>query len=152
MVKVYISVKASKKQNLSEKIPEIRKKGLKYSAQGMQRHLKQNSPVDEGLLKGWYFERESDTEVEIRTPAHYAPYVNDGTGIYNGGGIIRPKNGSVLRFKPGPKWKGHVGKDGYVYIKYSKGQKGQKFVEKSIQQTEGKLADYFIKAVHEVLT
>lgn len=151
MVKVYINVDPSKMKNVSEKIPAIRKKGLKYSAQGMVRHLKQNSPVDHGRLKGWFFSNISDTEIEIKTPANYADWVNDGTGIYKGGSIIRPKKGKALRFKPGKKWNGPVSKDGYVYLKWSRGQKGQKFVEKSIQQTQNKLAGYFIKAIHEEL-
>ena len=152
MVRVIINVDSSKMENVSQHIPEIRKKGLNYSAQGMLRHLKQNSPVDQGHLKGWYSENISDTEVEIKTPAEYAKFVNDGTGIYNGGSIIRPKNGSsVLRFKPGRKWKGSVNKDGYVYLKWSRCQKGQHFVEKSIEQTRRQLAGYFIKAIHEVL-
>lgn len=152
MVRVQITVDSSKMQNISQHLPQIRKKGLNYSAQGMLRHLKMNSPVDHGLLKSWFFENFSDDQVEIKTPAKYARFVNDGTGIYNGRSIIRPKNGSsVLRFKPGKKWNGPVSKDGYVYLRWSRGQKGQHFVEKSIEQTQRELAGYFIKAIHEVL-
>lgn len=152
MVRVIVNVDSSKMVNVSQHIPEIQKRGLNYAAQGMLRHLKQNSPVDQGHLKGWHSENISDSEVEIKTPAEYAKFVNDGTGIYNGRGIIRPKNGSsVLRFKPSKKWKGPVNKDGYVYLKWSRGQKGQHFVEKSMEQTRRQLAGYFIKAIHEVL-
>ena len=144
MVKVTISVNADKMQNLGERIPEIRKKGLNYTAQGMLRHLQLNSPVDTGYLKGWFFYNVTDDEIEIRTPAEYAQYVNDGTGIYGPYKTpIYSKNiGKPLAFQVGGKM---------VYTRMIKGQKPQKFVEKSIQQTQEKLTGYFIKAVHEVL-
>ncbi|WP_405296339.1 HK97 gp10 family phage protein [Methanobrevibacter sp.] len=144
MVKVTVKVDAAKMQNVSEKIPEIRRKGLKYAGQGMIRHLKINSPVDHGKLKGWFFSKTSEDEVEIQTPAEYAQYVNDGTGIYGPykTPIYSKAVGKPLAFNIGGKM---------VYTKMIRGQKGQKFVERSIAETQGKLAGYFIKAVHEVL-
>lgn len=143
MVRVQITVDSSKMQNISQHLPQIRKKGLNYSAQGMLRHLKMNSPVDHGLLKSWFFSKISDDEVEIRTPAKYAPFVNDGTGIYGPykTPIYSSKVGKPLAFQVGGEM---------VYVRMVRGQKPQKFVEKSIEQTSDKLSDYFIKAVHEV--
>lgn len=150
MVKINITVDASAYKNISEKLPEIKRKGLILTGQEMLRNLGLNSPVDHGLLRQWYFANTTPEEIEIRTPAKYALAVNDGTGIYGKSGkIIKPK-GKALRFVPGKKWKGHVSKDGYVYLKHSKGQKGQHFVEKSIKQTQDKLDDIFIKVVNEV--
>lgn len=144
MVRVQITVDSSKMQNISQHLPQIRKKGLNYSAQGMLRHLKMNSPVDHGLLKSWFFSKISDDEVEIRTPAKYAAFVNDGTGIYGPykTPIYSSKVGKPLAFQVGGEM---------VYVRMVRGQKPQKFVEKSIEQTSDKLSDYFIKAVHEVL-
>lgn len=144
MVRVQITVDSSKMQNISQHLPQIRKKGLNYSAQGMLRHLKMNSPVDHGLLKSWFFSKISDDEVEIRTPAKYAAFVNDGTGIYGPykTPIYSSKVGKPLAFQVGGEM---------VYARMVRGQKPQKFVEKSIEQTSDKLSDYFIKAVHEVL-
>lgn len=144
MVRVQITVDSSKMQNISQHLPQIRKKGLNYSAQGMLRHLKMNSPVDHGLLKSWFFSKISDDEVEIRTPAKYAAFVNDGTGIYGPykTPIYSSKVGKPLAFQVGGEM---------VYARMVRGQKPQKFVEKSIGQTSDKLSDYFIKAVHEVL-
>ena len=150
MVKINITVDASAYKNISEKLPEIKRKGLSLTGQEMLRNLGLNSPVDHGLLRQWYFANTTPEEIEIRTPAKYAALVNDGTGIYNGGKIIKPKTGKALRFIPGKKWTGLVSKDGYVYLKHSKGQKGQHFVEKSIKQTSTKLEDIFIKVVNEV--
>lgn len=144
MVKVHITVDPSKMQNISQHIPEIRKKGLKYAGQGMIRNLMINSPVDHGLLKQWFVANQSDDEIEIRTPAKYAPFVNDGTGIYGPykTPIYSKTIGKPLAFQVGGKM---------VYTKMIRGQRGQKFVEKSIEQTQDKLAGYFIKAVREVL-
>lgn len=144
MVKVTISVDSSKMQNISQHIPEIRKKGLNYAGQGMIRNLMINSPVDHGLLKQWFVENQSDDEIEIRTPAKYSPFVNDGTGIYGPykTPIYSKTVGKPLAFQVGGKM---------IYTKMIRGQRGQKFVEKSIEQTQGKLANYFIKAVREVL-
>ena len=132
-------------------MPQIKTRGLQLTGQEMLRNLSLNSPVDHGLLRQWFFSDTSQDHIEIRTPAHYAICVNDGTGIYNGKGVIKPKHGKALRFKPGPKWHGPVSKDGFVYLKHSKGQKGQKFVEKSMKQTQAKLETLFIKAIHEVI-
>lgn len=144
MVKVTLTVDRSKMQNVSEKIPEIRRKGLQYSGQGMIRNLKINSPVDHGLLRSWFFSNISTDQVEIQTPAKYAPYVNDGTGIYGpyNTPIYSKVIGKPLAFNIGGKM---------VYTKMIKGQKGQHFVERSIEQTQDKLGGYFIKAVREVL-
>ena len=144
MVKVTISVDSSKMQNISQHIPEIRKKGLNYAGQGMIRNLMINSPVDHGLLKQWFVANQDDNEIEIRTPAKYAAFVNDGTGIYGPykTPIYSKTVGKPLAFQVGGKM---------VYTKMIRGQRGQKFVEKSIEQTQGKLANYFIKAVREVL-
>lgn len=144
MVKVRISVDSSKMQNVSEHLPAIRKKGLNYAGQGMVRQLQLNSPVDTGYLKSWFFSESTEDEIEIRSPAHYAKFVNDGTGIYGPykTPIYNKVIGKPLAFQVGGKM---------VYTKMIKGQKGQKFVEKSIRQTEGKLGGYFIKAVREVL-
>ena len=151
MVKVNITVDASAYTKISEQLPEIKSRGLKYVGQEMLRNLSLNSPVDHGLLRQWFFFNTSADHIEIRSPAAYAIFVDQGTGIYGRGNVIRPKRGKALAFKAGPKWNGPVNKDGYAFLKYSKGQKGQKFVEKSIEQTQAKLDQLFIKAINEVI-
>lgn len=151
MVKVILKVDSQKLPHLSEKMPKIRKKGLKLTGQGLIGELTKNSPVDEGLLRQWFIAQQSDEEIHIHTPARYAPWVNDGTGVYAGKGIIRPKSGKFLVFKPGKKWKGRVSKKGLVFLRYSKGQKGQKFVEKSIEATKNRIGGYFKIAIREAL-
>jgi hypothetical protein len=151
MVVLILKVDERKLPRLSEKLPGIKKRGLNLTSQGMIAELSKNSPVDHGVLRQWFVYRQTDDDVEIRTPAAYAPFVNDGTGIYNGGSIIKPKKGKLLVFEPGKKWKGPVSKDGLVFLRWSRGQKGQKFVEKSIEATQRKILDYFKIAINEAL-
>jgi len=150
MVQVIVTVDAHTIPQLAEKLPQISKRGLELTGDGLIGELTKNSPVDEGLLRQWRVESATDNEIMIKSPAEYARYVNDGTGIYNGRGLIYPR-GKALKFEPGKKWKGPVSKDGFVYLKYSRGQPGQKFVERSIEATEKKLEGYFQIAIHEVL-
>lgn len=152
MVKVTITVDESSYPSISEKMPQIKTRGLQLTGQEMLRNLSLNSPIDHGLLRQWFFSDTSPDHIEIQTPAKYAALVNDGTGVYGPkGSVIKPKSGKALRFKPGPKWHGPVSKDGFVFLKHSKGQKGQKFVEKSMKQTQAKLETLFIKAINEVI-
>jgi len=144
MVQVTIDVDVSKLQGLTDKVPLIQERGLEYASQSMIRSLMLNSPVDTGLLRQWFAEDIGTDEVHIRSPAKYARFVNDGTGP------IFP-SGKALKFKPGKKWNGPVGKDGFVFLKYSKGQPGQHFVEKSIDEVKPQLQGFFIKAIREVL-
>ena len=75
MVLVNIIIHTDKRVNLTEKMPLIKRKGLNYTAQGMLRQLSLNSPVDQGLLRQWFFYNTAEDQIEIRTPAYYAPYV-----------------------------------------------------------------------------
>ena len=150
MVKVTIEVDTSKLTGMKDKIPEVQQRGLNYASQGMIRPLMLNSPVDTGLLRQWFAEDYGPDEVHIRSPAKYARIVNDG---YDG--RIYP-SGKALVFKPGKKY-GNIpvqtkGKfKGYAVFASVKGQKGQHFVEKSIEETKGQLQGFFIKAIREVL-
>lgn len=145
MVTVKIHVDPSKMTNLDEKIPQIKEKGLNLSGQYMINRLQKNSPVDHGVLKGWFiFEHTPGEIVKIKSPANYVTFVNDGTGIYG------PYNTPIYSKNVGHPMAFQVGGQ-MVYTRMIKGQKGQKFVEKSIAEVEGKLGNLFIKAVREVL-
>jgi len=144
MVRVTITVNKDKLPKLSSKMPLIKKKGLMYSAQGMIRNLMRNSPVDHGLLRQWFIWANSGDEIHIRTPAQYAKFVNDGTGVFG------PYNTPIIHPSIGKKFAFQVGGQ-MVYTRVIQGQKGQHFVEKSIEQTRGQLGNFMIKAVREVL-
>ena len=140
MVQVTISVDLSDMmKNVSpEKVTEAKAKGLDYAAQEMTRVLQMNSPVDHGLLKQWFIDSIDDSEAHIRTPAEYAAWVNDGTGPY----VIEPVSAKALYWE---------GADHPVKRVHHPGIKGQHFVEQSIDDVEGRLGDYFLKALSEVM-
>ena len=145
MVTVTIKVDKSKLKNLDEQIPKIKEKGLSLASQYMINRLQQNSPVDHGLLRGWFpYEYTPGEEVKIRSPASYAKYVNEGTGIFG------PYNTPIIHPVIGKKFAFQVGGQ-MIYTNMIRGQKGQHFVEKSIEETKGKLGGFFIKAIREVL-
>ena len=144
MVKVVITVDSSKVQGIMNKIPEVKKRGLQLTSQGLINELMKNSPVDHGLLKQWFVSQSSEEEIHIQSPASYAKFVNDGTGIYGPykTPIIHPVIGKKFAFQVGGKM---------VYTNMIKGQKGQHFVEKSIEATQSRLTDFFMIAIREVL-
>lgn len=145
MVTVKITVDESKLTNISEQIPKIKERGLDLTGQYMINRLQKNSPVDHGVLKGWFvFERTPGEEVKIKSPAKYVQYVNDGTGIYgpHKTPIYSKHIGHPMAFQVGGQM---------VYTRMIRGQKPQKIVERSIAEVEGKLGNLFIKAVREVL-
>lgn len=144
MVKVTITFDKAAVEDIPEKTEAIVKKGKNLVAQNMIRNLTQNSPVDMGKLKGWVPYRNEDTIVDIRSPAEYAGYVNDGTGIYGPHGqlIYRKDIGKPFSFNVGGEM---------VFVRYIKGQKGQHFVEKSIEQTSHNIQRLFNKAVTDVM-
>lgn len=145
MVTVKVRVDRSKLLNVEEKFPQIKEKGLSLVSQELINRLQKNSPVDHGLLKGWYvFEYTPGEQVKIKSPAHYVKYVNDGTGIYgpHKTPIYSKHIGKPMAFQVGGQM---------IYTRMIRGQKPQKIVERSIAEVEGKLGNLFIKAVREVL-
>ena len=138
MVQVTVDVDLG---GLSEKLsqfPEAKSKGLSYAAQELTRVLQMNSPVDHGVLKSWFIESLTDDEAHIKTPAEYAAYVNYGTKSY----VIEPVSKQALYWE---------GAEHPVKRVHHPGIKGRHFVEDSIDDVEGRLGDYFLKALEEVL-
>ena len=141
-MKVEVIVDTSQYQALGPKMPQVMKKGVNYTANYMIERLQVNSPIDTGYLKGWFRYKETDSMVDIRSPAHYAGWVNDG------------HSQQPCRFIPGT-WKGgkfrydRNAKTGMVLKKSH--VEGKKFVEKSINATKGRIDGFFIKAIQEVL-
>lgn len=145
MVTVTVKVDTSKITNLDEQIPKIKERGLNLASQYMINRLQKNSPVDHGVLKGWFaYDYNPGEEVKIKSPAKYVTFVNDGTGIYGPykTPIYSKHIGSPMAFQVGGQM---------VYTRMIRGQKPQRIVERSIAEVEGKLGDLFIKAVRDVL-
>ena len=121
-----------------DKVSQVKEKGLSYASQEMIRVLQRNSPVDHGLLKQWFLESLDENEAVIKSPAVYVRWVNDGTPPYT----IEPVTKKALYWE---------GADHPVKVVHHPGIKGQHFVEDSISDVEGRLSDYFLKALSEVM-
>lgn len=146
MVKLEIDV-----ENLKPLEPRFKgaaKRTVELTSLDLQGNLKINSPVDHGRLQGsWVIFPTGELERTVKSSAKYAIFVNDGTGLY--GPLrhkIRPKNGKFLAFTPNKgKFKGRL-----VVVPWTRGQKPQKFVEKSMEQTEKRVQEFMIRAFMEM--
>lgn len=66
---------------------------------------------------------------------YYAPFVDQGTGVYAAGGSpIRPKQAKVLSWH---------GPNGQIFARSVRGQKGVHFVKKTITQDKNEIAGHF---------
>ena len=135
-MKVEIIVDTSQYQALGPKMDDVIERGVDYTANYMIERLQVNSPVDTGYLKGWFRYEDTGSMVDIRSPAKYAIYQDQGTGP------IYAKNAKALHWEKGGK---------HFFAKSTKGIKGKHFVETSINATKGRLDSFFIKAINEVL-
>ena len=138
MVQVTVSVDTNGLSASFAKFPEAKALGLKYAAEETVRTLMMNSPVDHGLLKSWFIDSIDDTEAHIKTPAEYALYVNYGTRPH----FIYPTNKKMLY------WEGAEHPVPYVV---HPGTTPTLFIENSIDDVEGRLDGYFLKALEEVM-
>lgn len=121
-----------------DKLTQAKQKGLEYSSQELIRVLMRNSPVDHGLLKSWFLDSLSSDEAVIKSPAEYAEWVNDGTRPYT----ITPTNKKALYWE---------GADHPVKVVHHPGIKGRHFVEDSLNDVNGRLDGYFLRAISEVM-
>lgn len=131
--------------DISERTTNIQKRTIQLAADDLTSNLTDNSPVDQGKLKSWRSYKISDMEYHVKTPADYAQYPDQGTKAHG------PKHKKVLAFKPSknsPIKSTH--KSGLVFFKKVKGIKAKKFVDKSLDQTKGKLDSIMIQAALEV--
>ena len=137
LVKVEIELDMSHYEQLGPKMPKVIERGVDYTANYTIERLQVNSPIDTGYLKGWFRYKDTPSMVDIRSPAQYAIYQDQGTGP------IHPKRpGGVLHWEKGGT---------HYFAKSTKGIKGKRFVEKSIQATTGRLDSLWIKAIRDVL-
>ena len=121
-----------------DKLTQAKQKGLEYSSQELIRVLMRNSPVDHGLLKSWFLDSLSSDEAVIKSPAEYAEWVNDGTDPYT----ITPTSKKALYWE---------GADHPVKVVHHPGIKGRHFVEDSLNDVNGRLDGYFLRAISEVM-
>jgi hypothetical protein len=130
-VTVDISEKLTDLGGLSK---EMIREGMKKTSQDLIRNLQIRSPVDHGLLKQWAVTSQTDTEIEIRSPAKYAGYVNYGHSQQPGRFIPGTWQGDKFRYNPKAKT-GMVLKKSHV--------SGKHFVEASIRATQPRIKEFF---------
>ena len=121
-----------------DKLTQAKAKGLEYSSQELIRVLMRNSPVDHELLKSWFVESMTSDEAVIKSPAEYAQWVNDGTRPYT----ITPNSKKALYWE---------GADHPVKVVHHPGIKARHFVEDSLDDVNGRLDGYFLRAISEVM-
>ena len=130
-VTVDISEKLTDLGGLSK---EMIREGMKKTSQDLIRNLQIRSPVDHGLLKQWAVTSQTDTEIEIKSPAKYAGYVNYGHSQQPGRFIPGTWQGDKFRYNPKAKT-GMVLKKSHV--------SGKHFVEASIRATQPRIKEFF---------
>ena len=121
-----------------DKLTQAKQKGLEYSSQELIRVLMRNSPVDHGVLKKWFSESLGSDEAVIISPAEYAEWVKDGTRPYT----ITPTSKKAWYWE---------GADHPVRVVHHPGIRGRHFVEDSLNDVNGRLDGYFLKAISEVM-
>ena len=141
-MKVEIELDMSQYEQLGPLMPKVIKRGVDQTAEYMIERLQVNSPIDTGYLKGWFRYKETESMVDIRSPAQYAGWVNDGHDQQPGRFIPGTWKKGKFRYSPNASG-GMVLKASHV--------KGKKFVEKSIQSTKGRLDSIWIKSIRDVL-
>ena len=147
MVQVTVDVDTSGLSSSFAKFPEAKALGLSYAAQEMVKVLMENTSsgdprVIHGRLKSWFIDSIDENEAHIKTQAEYAAWVNDGHSQQPGRYIPGVWNGDRFEYDRNSPT-GMVLKAPYV--------EGRHFVEKSIDDVEGKLSEYFLKALEEVM-
>ena len=139
---VTIDVDMSQLDKFGPAMPEIRKTAMNLIALDTQRTVDKLSPVDEGVLHKWFIAEQSDSQVVIKSPAHYVGFVNYGHPQRPGRFIPGVWKGDKFRYKKGAKT-GMVLKKPHV--------EGQHFIEEAIKQVTPRIDDHFKKAISEVL-
>ena len=123
--------------NLPGRWQQAKAQGLQESAETMTRFLMQNSPVDHGLLKGWFIESIDEEQATIKSPAEYAIYQDQGTQPY----MIQSRKPNGYLF-----WEGA---DHPVKTVHHPGIQPKHFVQQSMDELAPLAPGYFLRALEE---
>ena len=140
MVKFEIIVNSN--VNLNSKIHNFQEKLLDQLGNNTKILFEKNTPKHSSKGSNSYQLIKRENEREIKNTAKYLPWVNDGTGLYGPHHHrIVPKHARVLHFT----WKGKE-----WFLKSVKGQKGQKFVERSMTEVMKSVESAVVIASNEL--
>ena len=147
---IYVDPSSVTSKLSPDKWGQAKEQGMKYVSEELIRVLERNSPVDHGVLKKWFSESLGSDEAVIKSPAEYAQWVNDGTRPYT----ITPKGqgtyiaGRQITSGSALWW---PGADHPVKVVHHPGIKARHFVEDSLDDVNGRLDGYFLRAISEVM-
>lgn len=122
--------------HLDEQLPQLQNNIVQITGAMLENILTRNTPYDTGHLQRSWRYNISSSKVNAINSAKYATYVNDGRGAVK---VIKAK---ALKFTKGGKIVG--------FAKSAKATKGQKFVEKSIQELEGEIPHIVSQAMSKL--
>jgi hypothetical protein len=96
---------------------------------------RRNAPVDTGRLRGSITSemRRDGNRVTVRIGSNlpYAVYTEEGTGIYAGRGMIRPRRAKFLA------WQGRGAGGGWIFARAVRGQPGQHWLRRALDAAGG---------------
>ena len=141
MVKIYLKVKEI--DSLIKNLDTLGEKVANNVAIDILSNVKKESPVDHGRLQGsWSIFSKKKKKKTVKSSAHYADYVNSGTGIYGPykTPIVHPDIGEKFAFQANGRM---------VYTRMIKGIKPRRFVEKSMEKTEKRLPELVIHSINQ---
>lgn len=136
MPQTIVNVDIKDNTHLEEQLPKLQSNIVSISAEMLRTALTTNSPYDTGhLQRSWRYSIGTETVIAINS-AKYARYVNDGRGP------VHVKKAKALKFMKGGKIVG--------FAKSARATRGQKFVEKSIQELEGQIPNILSQALNKL--
>jgi hypothetical protein len=141
-----ITVKVDSKQiqKLAEiGFPNAVDSAVKYTADDVHGNIGREAPVDEGRLSGSYrLKKLGWAKYGISSNTKYRWWVHEGTGIFGPHKKpIVPVRASVLRFEINGK---------VIFAKSVKGQKPNRFIDRSIDKTRQRVQEFVNRAIREV--
>ena len=121
---VTVHIKVESKLTLLKNGRKFEEKLLDQLSKNTKTLLEKNTPRQSGHGANNYKITKSEHKREVTNDDHYLVFPNDGTGVYGPRHApIRPKRAKALHFT----WRGKE-----WFLKSVKGQKPQKFVERSM--------------------
>lgn len=133
-----------------DKIGEQTGRNLVHLARlNTQNEVDTRTPVDTGHLRNSWIVKDNHSKGESRlyNTRNYAQYVEEGTGLHGPKKApILPRRKKVLAWQASKKSMKYANKNGWVFAKSTKGQKGVHMAEKSIQATTKRIKDLAITA------
>lgn len=138
MMKLTVTIDAET-IDLEQIVKDSRGNIIELGGLSLEAETRKASPVDTGHLQQSWVSNTSKDEVQLSTSAKYARYVDEGTGLYGPNkALIYPKRKKFMAWSK----KGKV-----IYARYTKGQKGQHYVDKAVANFERKLPSVIAQAI-----